>query len=156
MPLVLIISGLMLLAGLILLGVWFIQRRGFGVLNGNRIYSDSENMPGEILYSKTLPLSGKPDYLIKKDGVIYPVEVKSGRTPGEPYENHTMQLMAYCLLVEENFGVRPTGGYLKYPDKEFKLAFTDEAREGIISLVKEIYRLKVSGEELNCNHPEHN
>jgi CRISPR-associated exonuclease Cas4 len=136
----------------------FITKEGrkFGILKGNKIYSDTENKPGEVLYSKSLKLFGKPDYLISEKGVIYPVEVKTGRTPNSPYLNHTMQLMAYCLLVEENFGIKPPGGFLKYPNKEFKIAYTKEAKESVKLAVNEILKFKQSGEELICNHREHN
>ena len=121
MNILLIISGTALLLGFILFGIWFYQMKGFGILSKKKIYTDTENNPGEILYSKTLSLSGKPDYLIKESGMVFPVEVKTGHTPNSPYVNHTMQLMAYCLLVEENYGIRPTGGFLKYPGYELSL-----------------------------------
>lgn len=156
MNILLIISITALVAGVALFLIWLVQAKGFGVLNKNRIYSDSDNKPGEILYSKTLSLSGKPDYLIKENNMVFPVEVKTGHTPNEPYLNHTMQLMAYCLLVEENYGTRPPGGYLKYPGREFKIAYTDEARDSIKELVGEMLLLKHSGRELKCNHPQHN
>lgn len=151
-----IIAGIALISGIILFIVWYLQTKSLGVLKNRPIYSDSENQPGEILFSKTLSLSGKPDYLIKQDDMIIPVEIKSGRTPNEPYQNHEMQLMAYCLLVEENYGIRPAGGFIKYPEKEFKVAYTDEARNAIKDLVGEMLLLKISNKEPHCNHPEHN
>ena len=156
MNILLIIAVLALLSGIILMAFWVYQNRKFGILKGNRIYSDSDRSEGKVLFSKTLALSGKPDYLIKENNMVFPVEVKSGRTPDEPFQNHEMQLMAYCLLVEENYGVRPLGGYLKYPEKEFKIAYTDEAKDSIKELVGEMLLLKHSGRELKCNHPEHN
>jgi CRISPR-associated exonuclease Cas4 len=142
--------------GIIIIWALRWRKNKFGVLSGKRVYSDTDQKPGVTLYSHTINLAGKPDYIIEgKDGFI-PVEVKSGRTPKEPYENHVMQLMSYCLLVEENYGSAPVGGFLKYPEAEFKLLYTPEAKEGIINLVKEITRLKISGEELHCKHPEHN
>jgi CRISPR-associated exonuclease Cas4 len=87
--------------------------------------------------------------------MVYPVEVKTSKTPQNPYLSHTTQLMAYCLLVEENYGVRPTGGILKYPEREFKIAYTDEAKQSLIDLVGEMILLKHSGKELHFNHPQH-
>ena len=66
-----------------------------------------------------------------------------------------MQLMAYCLLVEECYGIRPEGGYIRYPKKEFPIAYTDEARNAVIALVKELTLYKESGKEFTCHHPEH-
>lgn len=156
MTILLIIAIFALVAGIILLGFWYLQQKGLGVLTGKKIYSDSKENPGEVLFSKTLALSGKPDYLIKENGMVFPVEVKSGRTPNEPYQNHEMQLMAYCLLVEENYGIKPLGGYIKYPHKEFKVAYTDEAKNAVKDLVGEMLLLKHSGKEPKCSHPDHN
>lgn len=156
MIILLIIAVVALVGGIILLSIWFFQTKNLGVLNKKYIYSDSEKNPEEILFSKTLSLCGKPDYLIKENNMVFPVEIKSGRTPNEPYQNHEMQLMAYCLLVEENYGIRPIGGYIKYPEKEFKVAYTDEARQAIKELVGEILLLKLSNKEPKCNHPQHN
>lgn len=155
MNIILIFAFLALIGGVGLLIYWFLLNKGLGVLTKKPIYSDSENNPGEILFSKTLALSGKPDYLIKENGMIFPVEVKSGKTPIEPYQNHEMQLMAYCLLVEENYGTRPKGGFIKYPHKEFKVAYTDEAKNAVREVVGEMLLLKHSGKEPKCNHPDH-
>lgn len=152
----LILAALALVGGVILLIYWFWLSRHLGVLTNKNVYTDSEANPGDLLFGKTLALCGKPDLIIDRDGMLIPVEIKSGRTPQEPYQNHTMQLMAYCLLVEENYGIRPVGGYLKYPHKEFKIAYTDEARNSITELVGEMLLLKHSGRELKCSHPQHN
>ena len=156
MNIILIFALLALIGGVGLLIYWFLLSKGLGVLGGKQVYSDSEKKPGEVLFSKTLTLCGKPDSLIEENGMIFPVEIKSGRTPDEPYQNHEMQLMAYCLLVEENYGVRPLGGYIKYPHKEFKVAYTDEAKNAVKDLVGEMLLLKHSGKEPKCNHPNHN
>ena len=150
-----LLSIIILVLGILMLYLWFVQRKRFGILNQELTYSDSEQLPGEVLYSRKISLAGKPDYIIKQNGIYIPVEIKTGRTPRQPYENHTMQLMAYCFLVEEKYGVRPPGGYLKYPEKEFHIAFTDEAKEGITSIVKEILQRKKSNLEISCRHPQH-
>lgn len=132
------------------------QRRQFGILNSKRVYEDSETRPGQTLYSETLPLCGKPDYLIEQGDTILPVEVKTGKTPHRPYLNHTMQLMAYCFLVEEVYGKRPPGGILKYPDHEFDIAYTDEAKRSLQTVISEVLQLKRTNNEQYCQHPEHN
>lgn len=146
----------LLTLGLITLLVIRKQKGKFGVLTKKHIYQDTQLKPGETLYSRTIPLVGKPDYIIKDKNFIIPVEVKTGKTPQSPYLNHTMQLMAYCLLVEENYGVRPPGGYLQYPDKEFKVAYTKEAEESVREVVEEIKQARASGKEFQCKHPNHN
>lgn len=152
-----LVAGLgIIIASVVLLRTTKKQSTQFGALSKEQVYHDTKASPGRVLYAKTLELSGKPDYLIKDEGVIIPVEVKTGKTPSSPYVNHTTQLMAYCLLIEENYGVRPTGGYLKYPEKEFKIAYTKEAENSVRKLVEEIQKAKREGEEQKCNHPEHN
>lgn len=131
------------------------QQKTLGSLTNEKVYQDTTQTPGEILYSKTLPLCGKPDYIIRENDTIIPVEVKTGKTPAAPYTNHTMQLMAYCLLVQETYEIRPLGGIIKYPGKEFKVAFTIEAEESLKSLVKEIQKAKTEDTEFYCSHSEH-
>ena len=55
------------------------------------------------LISARYGLSGRPDYLVRVDSGVAPVELKSGKSPrsGRPYDGHLFQLLAYCLLVED-------------------------------------------------------
>lgn len=154
----LVFVGLLLLicVGVLLLLYFQKQKQSFGVLGGNRIYQDTQEKPGVLLRAKTIPLAGKPDYLIREKGSIFPVEVKTGKTPNYPYLNHTMQLMAYCFLVEECYGVKVLGGYVRYPSEEFKLAYTEEARQSVIEVVNEIMDAKANNREFTCDHVEHN
>lgn len=138
-----IIFILLLISGLLLL-LLIKQRAKFGTLLGNRIYQDTEKLPGKILYSGSLPLLGKPDYLLQKGKTIIPVEVKTGKTPPEPYKNHVMQLIAYCHLVEEKFHVRPAHGILKYPEKEFVIAYSKDSEDILKKLVTDILEFKTS------------
>lgn len=147
-----VVTVLLISIGLVLLLYLLRQKSSFGILNEKRIYVDTQTKPGEVLFSKSTNLVGKPDYIIKKDGFYIPVEIKSGKTPSSPHLNHTTQLMAYCFLVEESYGIRPPGGYLKYPNKEFKIAYTKEARESIVKLSDEIANLKISGVQPKCSH----
>ena len=153
-----VFAGLILLFcfGVLLLLYFLKQKETFGVLNGKRIYQDTKEKPGVVLYAKSIPLCGKPDYLLQEQNNIFPVEVKTGKTPNYPYENHVMQLMAYCFLVEECYGKAVLGGYLRYPSAEFKLAYTEEARQSIIQVVNEIMDAKRNNTEFTCNHVEHN
>lgn len=113
--------------------------------SGEVAYSDTGREPGEIIESTSLPLVGKPDYIIKKDAEYIPVEVKTGKTPAIPYKNHIAQLFAYCLLVEEKYGSRPSYGIIKYPEKEFPLEFTKEAEQGVRHMVQEVLEKKQNG-----------
>lgn len=151
-----VISLVIVLTGSLLLGFLWFKSRSFGILTNEKIYSDTDEHPGEVLTAKSIFLRGKPDYIVKEGEYLIPVEYKSGKTPASPYLNHTMQLMAYCLLVEETYGIRPPGGVIRYPQKEFKVAYTKEAENTLRTLIQEILGKKEKGEELFCKHPEHN
>jgi CRISPR-associated exonuclease Cas4 len=99
------------LALLLLVTAVYLWSRGLqqktGLPDGGVIYTDTGTWyPNQnALYAQDVQLVGKPDYLIEqKDGMIVPVELKSGRAPEEPHDGHVLQLAAYCLLVEENSG----------------------------------------------------
>lgn len=156
MTILLFIAFIVIITGGILLFIVSRQKKSFGILvEGNRLYQDSQILPGETLIAKSIPLHGKPDYLVKLGKYVIPVEKKTSKAPTDQYKNNTMQLMAYCLLVEENYGIRPPGGYLKYADKELKIRYTKEAEDAVRYIVKEILDHKRTNKELHCNHPSH-
>lgn len=62
------------------------------------------------LESRRLGLTGVLDLLIKSGREYYPVEFKD--SAGGPALHHRYQLAAYCLLVEETFGVGVRWGFL--------------------------------------------
>jgi CRISPR-associated exonuclease Cas4 len=149
LPLLIGLCLCVLLAGVVLLIVLSRRAAHFGSLAGTRIYQDSPQRPGELLFASSLPLCGKPDYLIKTPEGIVPVEYKSGRTaPPVPYQNHVFQLMAYCLLVAEHYGSRPAHGILKYQDREFTIAYTAAYEEELRRIVAEMVQLKTTDDPL--------
>jgi CRISPR-associated exonuclease Cas4 len=156
MILLLFTAIFIIIAGAILLIILSKQKKSFGILGEKkRIYVDTETIPGEILYAKSLPLSGKPDSIIKDGKYFIPVEVKTSKTPKDPYLNHTTQLMAYCLLVQETYGTRPPYGYLKYPKKEYKIEYSKKDEERVRLTVYEILKCKKTNREPQCHHKEH-
>ena len=83
-----IAPALLLLA--IALGFFFLSRmvsssardvrQKNGIPPGEVIYSDLDR-PARTLYSRTLSLSGKPDYIVRdRKGRLIPVEIKSSTT----------------------------------------------------------------------------
>src|SRR5262249_30122255 len=60
------------------------------------------------LFSKRLLLVGRPDHLTREGEFIIPEEWK--RTAKRVYPGHRLQLGAYLILVEEEYGVRPPFG----------------------------------------------
>lgn len=116
-------------------------RRRTGLPVGRVIYDDvgAWHPNVESLHSRELRLTGRPDYLVQQDdGRIIPVELKSSMAPRQPWEGHVLQLAAYCLLVEENFGVRPDHGILQYKDRAFAVDYTYALEEELRYVLEEM------------------
>src|SRR5581483_5233462 len=93
-------------------------------LDARVVFSDTGawTRPTKSLFSQRYRLAGKPDYILREeDGTMIPVEVKPHRTDAAPRDSDAMQLMAYGVLVEQEFGSRPEYGLLKYRDRVFRV-----------------------------------
>jgi len=66
------------------------------------------------------------------------VEVKPSRTDSEPHESHLLQVLAYCLLVEETWGKRPPHGLLRYKHDTFKVDYSKQTRAYLIQVLQEM------------------
>ncbi len=116
------------------------QQKAAGLPGGQVIYTDTRGW-GKVekpLYYPALALTGKPDYLIEKNGQIIPVEVKSGRAPEAPYDSHIYQLASYCLLVEKTYGKRPPYGIIHYENRDFAIEYTRELETALIELLADM------------------
>lgn len=143
-----VVGGWALVVGLILLalalGLWLWSSRleeSAGLPDGRVIYADTGGWFAnqETLYSNQLKLAGKPDYLVQEaNGDIIPVELKSAQAPCQPHESHILQLAAYCRLVEEHYGVRPSYGIIQYSDRAFGVEYTDELEEDLLDLLADM------------------
>src|ERR671932_715284 len=62
---------LIILVGVVLLLAYSQKAARLGSLAGERIYQDSPHRAAELLRASSLPLCGKPDYLIQTvDGIV--------------------------------------------------------------------------------------
>lgn len=116
-------------------------RKEYGIPHGKVIYTDLDR-PAKPLFSRKFLIAGKPDYIVKneKTDVLIPVEVKSGNAK-KPHWGHVLQLAAYCLLIEETYGVRVPHGLLVYADgKQHMVKFDDALRSEVISMAEEMRR----------------
>ncbi len=77
------------------------------------------------LVSKSLQLQGVVDLIIKTvKGEYVPVEYKNMVSDrGKVYMDHKYQLVAYALLVEENFGTVVKRGFVNYIPEQLILKF---------------------------------
>lgn len=114
--------------------LWLFLRSRVAVLPGEVVYRDEEG--ARTLVSRRHRLAGRPDYVTReKDGLV-PVEVKS-RACGKhgPYPGERAQLLAYCLLAEEEFGGTVARGELQYRDRKVAVPFGEPQRQEITALL---------------------
>jgi len=136
------LAFLLLLFAIILFWQSNRQRRRAGLPGGRVIYSDTRGW-GEVekpLYAPDIGLTGKPDYLVEKNGLLIPIEVKSGRAPNAPYDSHIYQLAAYCMLVDKVYKKRPPYGIIHYADRDFAVDYTQEMESALNELMLELQR----------------
>jgi CRISPR-associated exonuclease Cas4 len=114
------------------------MRQAYGIPDGKVIYSDLDR-PAKALRSRSLDISGKPDYIVKgKGNSLIPVEIKSGRAK-EPYVGHILQLAAYCQLVEENYRRPVPYGIIVYSDGiQHRINFNRALRRDLERTVEEM------------------
>jgi CRISPR-associated exonuclease Cas4 len=117
-------------------------QKAAGLPGGRVIYTDTRAW-GKVekpLFDQNLGLTGKPDYLVEKNGRYIPVEVKSGRAPQAPYDSHIYQLASYCLLVEKTMGSRPPYGIIHYNDRDFAIDYTPELEATLLDILAQMRR----------------
>jgi CRISPR-associated exonuclease Cas4 len=128
---------------------------------GRLIYADTtrwRSVPAP-LFSPTYRLTGRPDYLVQYWEEVIPVEVKSGTAPpGGPYLSHLLQLAAYCLLVEEEYDVRPSHGLILYTgnhDQEqiYEIPYTPALKEKLLDTLDQM-RLDLKEGQAPRSHEE--
>lgn len=117
------------------------RHRALGLPEGELVYEDADG-EGEPLSSSAYPLVGKPDYIVQlPDGRPVPIELKLGVHDATiPYSNHSVQVAAYCLILEDYFVEAPTHGILRYADCEFTIEYTPTLRKKVIKLLTEMER----------------
>ncbi len=115
------------------------HRQELGLPEGKLVYEDADGL-GEQLSSNSYPLVGKPDYIVQlSDGRPVPIELKlNTRDVTAPYSNHQMQIVAYCLILEDYFEQPPTHGILRYADREFTIEYTPAMRKKVIRLLTQM------------------
>ncbi|MCL5998352.1 MAG: CRISPR-associated protein Cas4 [Chloroflexi bacterium] len=138
MDVVVAVLFLLLALGTLVLSRWVRQRTGLP--RGRVIYADTSawQRNEQALFSASHNITGKPDYLVHENNSIVPVEVKSSLAPAAPREGHILQLAAYCLLVEENWAIRPVYGIIKYSDRQFAIDYTDDLKAELLRVVAEM------------------
>ncbi len=121
------------------------------IQEGKITYSDLNTL-AKPLFSKRYRISGKPDYIIKKNNFYIPVEVKTG-WHCQPQKNHIFQLAAYCQLLEDNYEGFVPYGILVYNNtsQQYKIPFDPKLRFELQSLIKKMRGLLKTG-KINRTH----
>lgn len=151
----LLIAFLLIILAVILLILANRQRSKSGLPLGRVIYTDTSQW-GRVekpLYDPQSGLAGRPDYLVRGGQYVIPVEVKSSWAPPVPFENHIMQLAAYCLLVERTYGSRPPHGILKYRNRTYEIDYTPQLEASLIEVITRMRQYKKL-EEIDRSHED--
>jgi CRISPR-associated exonuclease Cas4 len=144
--------------------------RRSGLPGGQLLYSDTGYPVGRIgsieknqegarqekpLTSRSHGLTGRPDYLVRTEEGIIPIEVKSTRCPasGRPYDSHVMQVAAYCLLVEDVVRESVPYGIIRYSDREVIVEYTVELRDELMMLLEEMREARAA-DDVHRSHRE--
>jgi CRISPR-associated exonuclease Cas4 len=151
----LLLALALVVAAVVLLWVSHGQRASTGLPKGQVVYADTGawKRNERPLFSARYRLTGKPDYLVRERGRMVPVDVKPGRSATTPYEGDLLQLAAYCLLVEEQYGQRPAFGYLKYSQALFRIDYDDRLREALQAALQQM-RLQWQARDVAPSHDE--
>lgn len=148
----------------LLLGIWKKcsvrikkKRTKLGVAGYSVIYADQkaktkkqQESYGKLLYSAKYDIQGKPDYIFKSymGNRLIPVEIKSGYIGDEdmPHRGDLLQLVAYFLILEDVFGVKPRYGRLVYSDYMFIIKNTDKLRKEVKGTLSSMRQMLKDGE----------
>lgn len=129
------------------------QRKQTGLPGGRVIYTDTGQW-GRVekpLYDASMRLTGKPDYLVERNGKIIPIEVKSGKAPDAPYDSHIYQLASYCMLVHKTMGKRPPYGIIHYRNRDFAIDYTLALEAALLNILTEMRRDE-RRKNVDCSH----
>ncbi len=143
------------LAGIVLLLLSWRNQRATGLPIQRVVYSDTGKTRriDDTLVSRRYGLVGKPDYVVEeKDGLV-PVEVKPTRRAETPYLSDVLQLVAYCLLIEDVWGQRPKRGLLRYAEHTFAVDYTPELRDVLLETLDEM-RAQTKAPDVARDHDE--
>src|SRR3954470_4878089 len=123
--LVLGLLGLLLVV-LAVRGRW---KRGLG--SGETVELDDVT-----LFSERLGLVGRPDRIVREGGTLIPEEWKSSHRVSD---GHRLQLGAYFLLIEEEYGERPPFGVVVLGDgSRVVVKNTEELRGRVLAIAEQI------------------
>ncbi|TLZ71915.1 MAG: Dna2/Cas4 domain-containing protein [Methanobacteriota archaeon] len=115
-------------------------------------YVDSEGEKPKLFVSKRHGLTGRPDAVLMAGEAHVPVEVKTGRTPRGPLFSHILQIAAYCLLMEEEYGRPPPYGIIRYEGASHEIEYNEDLRTLVLGKIGEMRGALARGGGAHRNH----
>jgi CRISPR-associated exonuclease Cas4 len=129
-------------------------RAKYDMAQGQLVYVDSSREKPKLFVAKRYGLSGRPDAVLLEGDVHIPVEVKTGRTPRGPLFSHILQIAAYCLLMEEEYGKAPPYGVIRYGDGSHDIEYNEDLKRLVLQKMGEMRGCAEKGEaHRNHNRP---
>lgn len=132
--------------GLLLIIVSTRRRASLGFTSGNTFALDDVT-----LRSERPKLVGRPDRVVRTGKYLIPEEWKSAKRVSH---GHRLQVIAYCLLIEERYGMRPPYGVVVNDGDRVVVRNTEELRLEVMAIAEEIRkRRRLLGEEIEVRQP---
>jgi len=120
-------------------------------VHGDLVYIDSTKEKPKLFVSKKHGLSGRPDAVVLDGEHHIPVELKTGRVPRGPLFSHILQVVAYCVLLEEEYGKAPPYGIIRYGDTAYEIEYNVDQRSLLLQKLGEM-RAAIGKGEAHRNH----
>ena len=115
-------------------------------------YVDSQKKKPKLFISKKYGISGRPDFVLLVGEEHIPVELKTGRVPRGPLFSHIMQVATYCILIEEEFGVPPSHGIIRYGLIENEVEYDQGLKDLVLKKADEMRNFLKAGGGVHRNH----
>ena len=115
-------------------------------------YVDSEAEKPKVFVSRRHGITGRPDAVLLAGETHVPVEVKTGRTPRGPLFSHILQIAAYCLLMEEDFGKAPPYGIIRYEGASHEIEYNEDLKKLVLGKAEEMRAALARGVGVHRNH----
>jgi CRISPR-associated exonuclease Cas4 len=142
--------GVSVVLGLLGLVLVVLSKRGRAVRGLG--FGETVALDDVTLYSARLKLIGCPDRIIRQGGSLIPEEWKSAKRMSH---GHRIQLGAYFLLIEEEYGERPPFGVVVLGDgSRHQVENTEELRSEVLEIADAIRgRRRVMEAEIEVRQP---
>jgi CRISPR-associated exonuclease Cas4 len=139
-------AAVLLLLALVLMltGRGMRSRRGLG--GGETLSLDKIT-----LTSPRLGLTGRPDHLIRRGGMVWPEEWKSSKQV-RPW--HRAQLGVYFLLIKDQMSVQPPHGFIVSNRTRHQIDNTEKLRSWVLDMAAKIRQGREAADEPIIVHPK--